>query len=147
MPRTHLEAEYVRRLLPLGRNWRRAADRALAACGLSSAAAWPVLYVGRLGEGIRQSALAEALEVEQASLVRQLNLLTGAGLIERSPDPADRRANLLHLTAEGRAMAARIEAIVAELRARVLGPVSDADLATALAVLERAARALEEDAG
>ncbi len=145
--RHQLESDYVRRLLPSGRIWRREADRALAACGLSAAAGWPVLYLGRLGDGIRQSTLAQALEVEDASLVRQLNLLTEAGLIERTPDPADRRANVLALTEQGQAMATRIEEIVGEVRARVLAGVSDDELATALAVLDRVSEALDTGAG
>ncbi|WNO54034.1 MarR family winged helix-turn-helix transcriptional regulator [Stakelama saccharophila] len=144
--RHQMEADYVRRLLPSGRSWRRAADHALTACGLSSAAAWPVLYLGRLGDGIRQTMLAQALEVENASLVRQLNLLAEAGLIDRRADPSDRRANLLYLTPQGRAMAEQIEHIVGDVRTRALARVSDEALATALAVIDQVSDALEDEA-
>jgi len=142
--RIQMESEYVRRLLPAGRNSRRAADRALTACGLSAAGAWPVLYIRRMGEGIRQSALAEMLEVENASLVRQLNLLAEAKLVDRRPDPSDGRANLLYLTPAGHDMADRVEAIIGEVRARALSRVSDEELRHALVVLDRVAEALDD---
>ena len=142
--RHQLEADYVRRLLPCGRTWRREADRALAEFGLSAATGWPILHLGRMGDGVRQSVIAQVLEVEDASLVRQLNTLTEAGLVARTPDPADRRANVLALTVKGNAMYEQIEAIVAQVRAHVLAGISDAELATALSVLDRVTAALEQ---
>ncbi len=141
--RHQLEADYVRRLLPSGRHWQRAADRALAEIDMSAATGWPILHLGRMGDGVRQSAIAQALEVEDASLVRQLNTLTEAGLVERKPDPADRRANVLALTAKGHAMYEQIEAIAAQIRSHVLAGISDAELATALSVLDRVTAALD----
>ncbi len=141
-----MEADYVRRLVPAGRYYRRLADRALTACGLSAAGAWPVLYIRRMGEGVRQSALAEMIEVENASLVRQLNLLAEAKLVDRRPDPTDRRANLLYLTPEGHEMADRVEAILGEIRTRALSRVTDEQLRHALAVLDLVAQALDEGA-
>ena len=51
-------------LMVLSRAYRGAADKALADYGLSQATAWPVILAGRLGDGVRQGALAEALGVE-----------------------------------------------------------------------------------
>lgn len=48
-------------LMVLSRAYRGAADKALADYGLSQATAWPVILAGRLGDGVRQGALAEAL--------------------------------------------------------------------------------------
>ena len=45
-------------LMVLSRAYRGAADKALADYGLSQATAWPVILAGRLGDGVRQGALA-----------------------------------------------------------------------------------------
>lgn len=94
-------------LMVLSRAYRSAADKALADFGLSQATAWPVILTGRLGDGVRQGALAEALGVEGPSLVRVLDQLVAAGLIERREDPQDRRARTLHLTPAGQSCANR----------------------------------------
>lgn len=122
-------------LLQAGRVWRRAADEVVTAYGLTEATALPLLLIGRLGGDLRQTALAEALGVEGPSLVRLLDQLCEAGLVTRREDPTDRRAKVLHLTNEGRARAAAIEARFDALREAVFTNVGDDDLRAALTVL------------
>lgn len=50
----------------------------------------------------RATDLACYFGVGKATISRQLGALESLGLITRAPDPADGRASLLHLTAEGR---------------------------------------------
>jgi DNA-binding MarR family transcriptional regulator len=50
-----------------------------------------------LNEGINQASLAQLLEIEPITLVRLLDRLEVAGLVERRADPNDRRARTLHL--------------------------------------------------
>lgn len=135
--RTPSERAFTAGLLRLARIYRRETDKALATHGISDARALPVLHIARLGEGVRQGVLAEELGVEGPSLVRILDQLCAAGLVERRDDPNDRRAKTLHLSADGRALAAVIEAQLDALRAGLLSQVSDADLAAALRVLGR----------
>jgi MarR family transcriptional regulator for hemolysin len=142
-PRTVQERAFAVALLRLARIYRREIDKALAAHGLSDARALPVLQIARLGDGVRQGVVAEELGVEGPSLVRILDQLCAAGLVERRDDPTDRRAKTLHLTAEGRSQAAVVEAAVDALRARYLSEVSDEDLRATLGVLARFETALE----
>ena len=123
-------------LMVLSRAYRGAADKALADYGLSQATAWPVILAGRLGDGVRQGALAEALGVEGPSLVRVLDQLVAAGLMERREDPHDRRAKTLHLTEAGHALRAQVEEVLVELRRRLFRGVSEADLEACLRVFE-----------
>jgi MarR family transcriptional regulator for hemolysin len=129
------EAAFARHLLPLARRWHQAADRAIRALGLSNANGWVLVHVGRTAAGIQQGALAELVDIRGASLVRRLDQLEAARLVTREPDPANRRANHVKLTPAGRALAERIEAAFAALRATMLADVGDADLAIANAVL------------
>lgn len=123
-------------LMVLSRAYRGAADKALADYGLSQATAWPVILAGRLGDGVRQGALAEALGVEGPSLVRVLDQLVAAGLMERREDPHDRRARTLHLTVAGHALRAQVEEVLVELRRRVFQGVSESDLEACLRVFD-----------
>ncbi|TCI00440.1 MarR family transcriptional regulator [Roseococcus sp. SYP-B2431] len=130
-------------LLQAGRQWRRLAQDALAAHDISDAQASPLIHLGRLGGGVRQVTLAAHVGIEGPSLVRLLDQLEAAGLLERRDDPDDRRAKTLWLTPEGRRLVQRIERVLRQLREKVLREVSDAEIAAALRVfqaIETAAR-------
>ena len=133
--RTSNERAVAAGLRRLARIYQREADGALAAHGVSAAQAMPVLGIARLGDGARQGVLADTLGLEGPSLVRILDQLCANGLVERRDDPNDRRAKTLHLTDEGRALAAAVEAQLEALRAGFLAQASDADLAATLRVL------------
>ena len=107
--RTLDERAFAQGLLRLARIYRREVNRALAAHGISDAKAMPVLHIARAGGGMRQGMLAEEIGVEGPSLVRILDQLSQAGLVERRDDPSDKRAKTLHLTSEGQALAAVVE--------------------------------------
>src|ERR1700680_3989510 len=49
-------------------------------------------------EGVSQARLAELAEVDAMAMVRILDRMEADGLLERRPDPADRRARCLYLT-------------------------------------------------
>ncbi|MDN3903253.1 MarR family winged helix-turn-helix transcriptional regulator [Arthrobacter sp. YD2] len=55
------------------------------------------------GAECQQGAVAETLQVDKALLSRTVSQLESLGLVCRRSDPADGRAQLLTLTAEGRA--------------------------------------------
>lgn len=118
----------------LQRGYRAAADKAVAAHGLSHAMAWPLVFIGRLGDGVRQGALAEAISIEGPSLVRTLDRLVEAGLVVRREDPLDRRAKTLHLTPEGAQARADIEAVLHGLRGTLYEGIADEDIAACLRV-------------
>jgi MarR family transcriptional regulator for hemolysin len=117
------------------RAWRFIADEALARYGVSHATAYPLVHIDRLGDGVRQGALADFMGIEGPSLVRLLDQLCEAGLVERREDSTDRRAKTLHLTAEGRALVTRIDRVLNALREKLFTGISVADLETCLRVL------------
>jgi MarR family transcriptional regulator for hemolysin len=106
----------------------------MTAHGLSEARAAPLIWLGRLGGGVRQVTLAAHIGIEGPSLVRLLDQLESAGLVERRDDPEDRRAKTIWLTPEGKALTRRIERVLMELRERRLRDISDDDIAAALRV-------------
>jgi len=133
-------------LVLAARKWRRTSDGVLSAYNVSEACAAPLLTAGRLGEAVRQVALAEHVGIEGPSLVRLLDQLCAAGLVRRDEDPDDRRAKTISLTDEGRTVTDRMEQDLRELRSRVLKNVSRADLEATLRVLDAFNAAVAADA-
>ncbi|WP_043311391.1 MarR family winged helix-turn-helix transcriptional regulator [Pseudomonas sp. ML96] len=134
MPIATLQQQVSSRLVSSGRIWRRTCQQALAHFGISEACCMPLLLIGRLGDGVRQGQLAQAVGIEGPSLVRLLDQLCQAGLIERAEDPADRRAKLLSVTAAGRTLSSELEVELRSLRSQALGHLPEADLHAALRV-------------
>jgi MarR family transcriptional regulator, transcriptional regulator for hemolysin len=118
----------------MARAYKAAADKAVGHIGLSQAMAWPLVMIGRLGNGIRPGMLADVLAIESASLVRQLDQLAEAGLVDRREDTIDRRAKTLHLTPAGTRARAKIEASLDAMRAEMFDGIADADLEACLRV-------------
>jgi DNA-binding MarR family transcriptional regulator len=125
-------------LVPLARALTAAELPLLRAHGLTM---WGyAVLLGLDAEPVRsQAALAEAIGADKTRVIDVLTDLETAGLITRTPDPADRRVRLLALTPEGRrvreAARAAIQAREERLLARHLTPEQRSGLLSALAVL------------
>ncbi len=87
-------------LAQVSRLLRRSFDERARSIGVTRPQ-WQVLTLLKLHEGINQGGLAELLEVEPITLGRMIDRLQEAQLVERRPDPADRRAWRLFLTGKG----------------------------------------------
>jgi DNA-binding MarR family transcriptional regulator len=55
-------------------------------------------------EGIQIGELARLAKVRKQSMAQSVELLTTSGYVTRGPDPTDRRASLVFLTDQGRAL-------------------------------------------
>ena len=139
-----LEQRYCVALLQAARGWRRVADAAATKLDLSEATAFPLVMLSRLGDGMRQSTLAETLRIEGPSLVRLLDQLAAAGLVERREDVSDKRAKTLHLTARGRVIANDIEAQLDATRTNVFAACRPEDLQAGMRVFEAIEKAAAE---
>lgn len=124
-------------LAPLSRAVARYANEALSGLNISSSAGWTLVFLQRLGPEAKLSDLARAMAITEASLVRTLHQLESSGLVSRHTDTEDRRTKRLELSAQGRDLAARIDARLMELRSRLLAEISTDELQTTISVLER----------
>jgi len=61
-----------------------------------------VLNLVDAAEGRSQQAIGQAIEVPASRMVALVDELEQRGLVERRPDPGDRRVRALYLTAKGR---------------------------------------------
>src|SRR5690242_7447155 len=60
--------------------------------------AYAILLVLEANPGCRQSDLAAAVRIRQPNLVEPMDQLAARSLVTRTPDPSDRRAQVLALT-------------------------------------------------
>lgn len=96
---------------------RKRFEQAARALGLSlTRAQWSVLAHLNRQEGINQSTLADIMDVEPITLARQVEKLEQQGLIERRPDPTDRRARLLYLRPQAQPLIAEMRELGAATR-------------------------------
>ena len=97
-------------------NLPRLHDRLAAASGVPiDRTVYPVL--ARVGDegAIRLTDLAAALGLDTSTVSRHVQDLATKGLVERQPDPGDRRAGVLRLTRAGQAALARIRTVRRQL--------------------------------
>lgn len=133
---------FARSLGTVARQWRRRLDLAFRHLDLTQAR-WSVLFELSRHEEITQIELARNLWIEGATLVRLLDGLEKAGLVERRPCPQDRRAKTLRLTDQANGLIREMKRIAADNRAELLADVSPEDLQIATRVLGQVAARLD----
>ena len=131
------------------RQWRRAVDRRLHPFGLTEATWLPLIYLARAPVPMRQKDLAASLVLDGSSVVRLLDALETAGLIERREESGDRRAKAITVTGRGLSIIDQVEAASLEVRNATLVGLSGDEIAIATGVLELVCRNLanEQDRG
>lgn len=144
MSRSELKRALAQKLPQVARSWWQLADEALAELRVSNSAAWCLVHLDRLGLDVRQADLAEQLGITQPSLVRTLHQLEAMGLVERVPNPDDKRSNRIMFTPAGKELTARIEARLSDLRRELLDGVPDAAIEIAVNLMELLGRRIAE---
>ncbi|MBL1103320.1 MarR family transcriptional regulator [Streptomyces sp. 5-8] len=76
---------------------------------------------------VAQADLARAVSLDPKDVVGILNDLQSAGLVDRTPDPRDRRKNAVTLAGEGGLLLARCEEAARGANDRLLAPLSAAE--------------------
>ncbi len=74
-----------------------------------------------------QAALADAIGADKSRIIGTLDELQDAGLIERTPDPSDRRVRLLSITPKGRRVRRSVRKGIRAHEDRVLATLPPAD--------------------
>jgi DNA-binding MarR family transcriptional regulator len=111
---------------PLSRALVAAERPALDAHGLTM---WAYIVLSRLeGTTVRtQLALAAAIGADKTRLIPTLDDLQRRGLIERTPDPEDRRRRLLSISPAGSELRARAQAAIRAHEERLLAQLPEAE--------------------
>ncbi len=88
-------------------------------------------------EGISQIQLAEFTDIEPMSLVRILDHMEAEGLVERHPDPADRRARSLYLKPKAKPVVDSIWQLVELTRREAFAGISRKQSELLISLLEQ----------
>ncbi len=130
-----LKRQLVAQLVESSRLLRNYIDHRAKGRG-TTRAQWIVLFRLRQQEGLSQVDLADMLELQPISLVRLLDRLVEHGLLERRPDPRDRRANRLFLTPGGRQLVDDLDSLRDSIATDVLQDIPAAAIETGLETLQ-----------
>jgi len=124
MPPIPISREIAISVIDVARMLKTYADQRARQFGISRAQ-WTVLMRLDRFEGLKQSELAEVLDLAPISLTRLLDRLAENGLIERRPDPNDRRANRLYLTPAARPLLKQLSELGEDMMATVLDKIDE----------------------
>ncbi|MGH6737936.1 MAG: MarR family winged helix-turn-helix transcriptional regulator [Bradyrhizobium sp.] len=114
---------------------RAYADKAAARFGITRAQ-WAVLAKVERSEGMKQTELAEQMEMQPITLTRLIDKLCDSGWIERRGDENDRRVNRLFLRKAGRQLLGKLSGLRSELTATALDGISPVDAQRLLSQME-----------
>ena len=126
MPRGSVDMNFLFTLGELARLVRAYADKQAARYGITRAQ-WAVLAKVERTEGLKQSELAELMEMQPITLTRLIDRLCDNGWIERRSDDTDRRVNRLYLRKAARPLLGKLGGLRSELTATALASLSNAD--------------------
>ena len=113
------------------------ANRALSGYQLSPAARQALAVLDGAGEPLSPTEIARRLIVTTASVTSLLDTLERRGLVERRPDPADRRRLLVAITPPAQAMVRQYVPEVVALQGAVMSGIGEEDRQQLIAVLTR----------
>jgi MarR family transcriptional regulator for hemolysin len=150
MSRGPVDQNFLFTLGELQRMMRLYADKQAARYGITRAQ-WAVLAKVERTEGLKQSELAELMEMQPITLTRLIDRLCDNGWIERRGDETDRRVNRLYLRKAARPLLGKLSGLRSEITATALGGITPADshrLLTQLeAIKENVRHAIQNPAG
>ncbi len=135
MSRGSVDQNFLFTLAEMQRLLRVYADKEAARFGITRAQ-WAVLAKVERSEGMKQSELAELMEMQPITLTRLIDKLCDNDWIERRGDSTDRRVNRLYLRKAGRHLLGKLSALRSELTATALDGIHPADAHRLVAQLE-----------
>lgn len=125
------------------RSWLKATTHAVADLP-GGPRGYQVLSMVTDGPCGTQASLAERIGVDRTVMTHLIDDLEGDGLVERKPDPADRRARRIELTPKGRSRYLELAARMNHVERAVLSGLDEASVQQLRGLLNRAAAALDD---
>jgi DNA-binding MarR family transcriptional regulator len=135
MTHASVDMNFLFALGEVQRLMRAYADKEAARYGITRAQ-WAVLAKVERSEGMKQTELAEQLEMQPITLTRLIDKLCDNGWIERRGDDNDRRVNRLYLKKAARPLLGKLAGLKAEITAAALEGISPAEAERLVTQLE-----------
>ncbi|HVT68966.1 MAG TPA: MarR family transcriptional regulator [Trebonia sp.] len=88
---------------------------------------------------LSQADVGRHAQMDRSDVTAAVGELAADGYLERVPDPADRRRNVVSVTTAGRRRLRRLDAVLGQVQDELLAPLAAADRATLARLLARVA--------
>lgn len=137
----HVVSAYAELYLQL----TRTLDRRMAEQGASLARTKLLLCLKKRGP-MRATDIAEFFSQSPRTVTEAIDGLERDGLLERTPDPSDRRAKLIHVTEKGLAAAQKTEPLRREMVEQTFGVLDADEQEKLLELLRKVSSALPDGA-
>ena len=125
---------------------RKAIDLVLKPLGITGTQWWVLTSVS-LRPGLSQARLADELNLGKVALGGLVERLMKNGLIDRRPDPQDKRVNLIYLSEAGLNLVKDIKRISSGVQDDAMSGISLDEIDITISVLERMMENLEKVTG
>ena len=96
-----------------------------------------VLMVLYKNDGINQEAISKVLNLDKATIARAVNKLINHGYVQRTTDPKDHRAYILHVTHKGKKIEPEIKKTLSHISSILLTGFNQREKETALRLLKK----------
>lgn len=135
----------IGRLSRLARRAERTLEENFKRHGLQGGTFDLLASLRRSGEPhtLTPSRLQQEMMLSSGATTHRIDLLERQGLVERLPDPGDRRGTLVRLTGEGKKLVDEVLATHLEVETELLSALSERQRRTLAELLARLARSLE----
>lgn len=127
--------ELLRTVHKLARELSASFDVHLKALNMTAARARVLLFLLPLDKGASQAEVTAYLGVEHPTAVRILDGIEALGHVQRLPAADDRRAKVIALTPQGRALAGKVAKLIDDLNGRLIRDLHADDIAQTQRVL------------
>lgn len=145
--RYSLQLKVVNSVSQAARRWQQRSAEAYRGAGHAGAPMSLLYVLADARRGLTHSEIAERMKITGASVTRLVDWLEDAGLVTRRRLIGDGRSRLVVMQEKGATALAAFDGLAAAMRNRMFDGVPDAELITALNVLETLASRLMTDPG
>jgi DNA-binding MarR family transcriptional regulator len=121
-------------------------DRSLKPLGITRSQWWVLAFLSRR-DGMKQTALADDLDLTRVAIGGLLDRMESGGFVERRADTSDGRARRVFLTKAGAKLVTTIRKSVERVELEILARISEEDLNQAAATLHALKESLLEKIG
>ncbi|WP_300668647.1 MarR family transcriptional regulator [Desulfoluna sp.] len=113
-------------------------NRKFTAAGIDATSEqWKVMIILWFEDGLTQQQLAEKTHKSKVSLVKLVDGLERRGLVNRRPDPNDRRSNHIFLTPKGMSIQEQLIGLAKDNLAQATADINPQELALCINVLKQ----------
>ena len=100
---------------------KKVVDQAVAPLGITRSQFWVLVNIARFNKhGISQTELARLMSVGKVNLGGLIDHMEANGILERLPDPTDRRAKKVAMTKKGEALLRKLQVVADDINKQIM---------------------------